>query len=535
MNINQLIVDNNNPGNINGGRGDDVIVGDIGGTVTNVEPGKNYNVALIVDTSGSMDEMSGQTRTETYTETEWVQAGCGGYFRDVEKTREVPVSRMEIVKEALVNLVGQLSEHDGTINVSLIGFATTASTPITIKNLNADNIDTLLTAIDALSADGGTNYEAAFHQAVQWFNGPDATAITADNNYENLTFFLTDGDPTFYVDNEGETRGPGSRTDYDTLKNAVDAFDPLSNISIVHGIGIGNGVNVDYLRFFDNTDSTGMYSVTFGSGKTKKTVTGPSGSVDIVNTADDLGAALEGRSESTELIDLADDSLMGGDGNDLIFADTINTDHLEWTNGGTGESFMQGSHDGMGYQGLVQYLKWAVNNGVNPDSGQLIDYIRNNYVSLIDTLHEDGGSDTLDGGRGDDILISGSGEDLVIGGEGSDILYGGAGADIFKWSLGDEGDEGAAVTDTVMDFNANEGDVLDLSDLLQNREGGDLSDFVRASDDGQGGTVIHISTTGRFAGDNLSAADQLIQLTGVQYDSQIVSQLIQEGRIQVDQ
>lgn len=39
---------------INGGSGDDVILGDKGGTVTTVEPGKNYNIALVVDTSGSM-------------------------------------------------------------------------------------------------------------------------------------------------------------------------------------------------------------------------------------------------------------------------------------------------------------------------------------------------------------------------------------------------------------------------------------------------------------------------------------------------
>ena len=44
----------NGDNTVEGGRGDDVLLGDIGGIKTSVEPGKNYNIALIVDTSGSM-------------------------------------------------------------------------------------------------------------------------------------------------------------------------------------------------------------------------------------------------------------------------------------------------------------------------------------------------------------------------------------------------------------------------------------------------------------------------------------------------
>ncbi|WP_204385386.1 hypothetical protein, partial [Aeromonas veronii] len=35
---------------------------------------------------------------------------------------------------------------------------------------DASNVSNLTNAIDALVANGGTNYEAAFNQAVQWFN-----------------------------------------------------------------------------------------------------------------------------------------------------------------------------------------------------------------------------------------------------------------------------------------------------------------------------------------------------------------------------
>nr|WED70136.1 type I secretion C-terminal target domain-containing protein [Pectobacterium colocasium] len=45
-----------------------------------------------------------------------------------------------------------------------------------------------------------------------------------------------------------------------------------------------------------------------------------------------------------------------------------------------------------------------------------------------------------------------------MGGPGGDTLIGGAGADIFKWQAGDIGN------DVIKDFNAKEGDRIDLSD-----------------------------------------------------------------------
>lgn len=47
-----------------------------------------------------------------------------------------------------------------------------------------------------MSADGGTNYEAAFSKAADWF-----AASTARSNVDakNLAYFITDGKPTYYV------------------------------------------------------------------------------------------------------------------------------------------------------------------------------------------------------------------------------------------------------------------------------------------------------------------------------------------------
>jgi Ca2+-binding RTX toxin-like protein len=70
------------------------------------------------------------------------------------------------------------------------------------------------------------------------------------------------------------------------------------------------------------------------------------------------------------------------------------------------------------------------------------------------------GNDLLDGGAGDDLLDGGPGSDLLFGGPGNDTMVGGEDADRFFFlSLPDRGDQ-------ILDFNADEGDVLDLSSLF---------------------------------------------------------------------
>lgn len=54
------------------------------------------------------------------------------------------------------------------------------------------------------------------------------------------------------------------------------------------------------------------------------------GEVAIVTEASQLTAALQGGSTVTELLAVGNDTVDGGDGNDIIFGDVINTDHLAW-------------------------------------------------------------------------------------------------------------------------------------------------------------------------------------------------------------
>ncbi|CAB3654893.1 retention module-containing protein [Achromobacter kerstersii] len=532
LSTDKLVLGNNN-GNtdLNGGGGNDIIVGDRGGSVTAVEPGKNYNISLIVDVSGSMKDKIGNTN----------------------------MTRIDLLKASLTSLANQLAQHDGIVNVRLIPFADTAKTGVTINNLSASNVKQLLDAIDALSASGNTNYEDAFNKAVSWFNSQVNGGKDAAHNYQNLTFFLTDGDPTRY----GSNGQSGNMKE--VLQSSIDAAKPLvdgsgvlvgGNKVVMYGIGMGAGVNSDYLRFFDNTNATGSGSqgveVSSGCSTSTQYVTGTVGQPQIVNNANELNAALQGGHSSTELAAVGSDTIHGGDGNDIMFGDTINTDHLSWA------GHAQGTHDGQGWQGLVDYLT-AQKGGVAPTTADLFSYLQQNHAEFDkandtrggddflyggkgdDILYGQGGNDYLNGGEGNDILYGGTGNDVLVGGKGNDILVGGSGSDTFKWELNDQGTAAAPAVDRIKDFSnatiANQGDVLDLRDLLQGEHTGTLSQFLEFKKQGND-TVINVSTNGDLQHNvNQKIVLENVDLTnnGALSSAQVINDLLTKGKLIVDQ
>ena len=523
---------------LNGGSGDDIILADQGGYVTTVNPGTNYNIALVVDRSGSMS----------------AQSGSG-------------VNRMQLVKDALVKLANDLEHHDGVVNVSLIGFATHAQAPITFNNLTKDNLSQLIEAINKLTiASGdiaGTNYEAAFNATVKWF-ADQGKATPNGVKFENLTFFLTDGNPTQYYNNGGSVKGPGNDTDYNTMKESVDAFKALSGTSKVHGIGIGTGIDSNILRFFDNTDTVGDGQISFNWGW--DTVTGKVGSIDIVNTANDLEAALKGGSSTSNPAEVGHDTVYGGDGNDIIFGDAINTDHLAWAGNPAG------SHNGGGLDSLKDYLK-AV-DGVAPTNERIYEFIKQNPGQFDAAGDTRGGNDELHGGKGDDIIYGqggndvlwgddgndklyggtgndelhgGAGNDILVGGKGNDTMWGDGGSDTFKWQLGDQGTTAQPAIDTIKDFSkasvADGGDVLDLKDLLVGEKDGNLSQYLNFKQDpaNSNNTLIEINTQGKLA---TQGADQKIVLENVDLthdangqamsNQAIINDLLLKSKLNVD-
>jgi len=116
--------------------------------------------------------------------------------------------------------------------------------------------------------------------------------------------------------------------------------------------------------------------------------------------------------------------------------------------------------------------------------------------------YEDGSSSQVvdawfayQGGAGVDkgLTLRGTdGSDVMAGGSGNDELYGGTGADTFLFQTIAEG------VDTIKDFNAAEGDKLDLSNVLTNYDPVThaITDFVFATETDDGKTILSVNTDG---------------------------------------
>ncbi|HEY1026178.1 MAG TPA: tandem-95 repeat protein, partial [Pseudomonas sp.] len=170
-------------------------------------------------------------------------------------------------------------------------------------------------------------------------------------------------------------------------------------------------------------------------------------------------------------------------------------------------------------QELVQTdTGWALHTIGTTNGGDASDLINGSKYS--DILNGGNGHDVLYGNAGHDLLNGGDGNDLLIGGLGNDTLTGGAGADTFMWKAGDFGN------DVIKDFNATEGDRIDISDLLPDTaNANNLLDYLKVD---TATNTLQVSTTGDVA----NSVDVTIKLEGVnlsQYgstSSQIVNSLV---------
>ncbi len=538
--------------------GDDIIIADTAGL--HMTAGQNYNLAFIVDTSGSM--------------------GTNG----IEATK---VSLATVFQTLLANAkTGAV----GTVNVLLVDFATQVKSSVAVT-LNDAGLKTLLGSLGTLSAEGGTNYEDAFKTTANWFQNLKSAGVTGSNQ----TFFLTDGQPTYFqtgeqtnptlanstvkldtllsnisykmgdtvsnyqldtnnrvsIDSSGkltaETRsfdllsfsykwsavttgniraegnggyelstraGTGSSTTSDTLSNATSSFALLAALSAVEAVGIGTDISSSDLKPFD-TDGV------------------PQTNVDATKLAD----AILGHTDATIA---GADRIDGGDGHDIIFGDLVSFDSIP----------------GSGIEAVQAFV--ATKLGVEAsavDAKIMHQYISEHYTEFDmsrandgadtllggggnDIIFGQGGNDYIDGGKGNDILLGGMGNDTLLGGEGNDLLFGGAGndtliggkgndiltggtgADTFVWKAGDTGQ------DVIKDFKFSEGDRLDLSDLLQGERGTTIDNYLKITTVGSDST-LQISTEGKLnASGGLANADVSIKLEGVNWSNTSINSLI---------
>jgi len=149
--------------------------------------------------------------------------------------------------------------------------------------------------------------------------------------------------------------------------------------------------------------------------------------------------------------------------------------------------------------GVPSYINstWiTVNGSANGTSSGDMMVAYTNGVS--DTMFAGGGDDALFGWSGNDNLHGGAGNDALFGEYGADNLWGDAGSDIFVAERSDmDGGYQGKFYDTVKDFNASQGDVLDLSALIDNGSAAQaaINSYVRAVNSG-GGTMLQVKDNG---------------------------------------
>ncbi|NCB21463.1 MAG: Ig-like domain-containing protein, partial [Deltaproteobacteria bacterium] len=467
---------------INGGSGNDVLLGDQGGTSTEFVPGTtptNYDVCIILDTSGSMDDRIGGT------------------------------TRLALAQNALTNLLNDLKDHPGTVNIKLIGFS--SSITIDLEALEGSskyqkNFAKLLAELNDAEASGATNYEAAFTAAASWFAG------NAGNGNTKLTYFLSDGVPTSRDTWYGTTNdGDGSRMSEDEFTEALAQYNSLVAAGVqVNAIGIGTGIDANVLKYFDNTPlpggSVSTSTTTFNGNNYSDTFTytGKAGAVSIVNNAAELTAALnEGTPDElrVNLVSVGKDTVNGGAGNDILFGDAVNANWLlqdtSWTspakatlNPGDSVKIVREYVLATSLQGTTltgAALEAAINEAISRELTEhsMLYGLSETSRGGADTLTGGDGNDMLFGQAGADILDGGAGHDMLVGGSGNDELTGGTGADLFLFHSG----SGA---DIITDYNAAQGDaIVRVGDAAAGDSitGANASDVHRVNDVQQGHNV----------------------------------------------
>lgn len=105
------------------------------------------------------------------------------------------------------------------------------------------------------TSNGGTNYQAGIRTAKELLTSKRAGAMTA-------VIFISDGDPTFYYNPDGYTRGDGNNDGNggaDNLKACLDAAkNEIANLGVNYFYTVGVGKASDYVNLSDLCSASGV-------------------------------------------------------------------------------------------------------------------------------------------------------------------------------------------------------------------------------------------------------------------------------------
>ncbi|WP_146204181.1 VWA domain-containing protein, partial [Prosthecochloris marina] len=386
-------------------------------------------------------------------------------------------TRLEIAQEAVKNLIDEYDKI-GDVKVQIITFSSGAG----LQTYNGDvwlDPDEAEIVIDGLSANGGTNYDAALQEAMDAYG---ESGKLSNPQAQNVLYFMSDGNPTVpswtaYYSDVQHGGGAGNTTEREDgiqldEQAQWEAFLRVEKIDAL-AIGVGSGVSTGDLE---------PIAYNGKEGKDRDAV--------VVQNENDLSDILL----STVDPDSISGNLVKGYGSDEAgYVKSITIDGRTYSydpdgSGGNGSISVSGGTDQSTFNTLTKILTISTSNdgmlAVNMDTGEYVYSSPTTVVTAIYTENiayqitdSDGdvqsatgtiivqpppiigtdGNDTLNGGPysdyikgrdGNDTIYGNDGNDMLIGGDGTDILWGGEGDDILVFDTADTIDGGAG-TDTL--------------------------------------------------------------------------------------
>jgi Ca2+-binding RTX toxin-like protein len=418
--------------------------------------------------------------------------------------------------DTLIGNAGADTMRGGTGNDVYVVDAT-GDVVIENRNEGTDLVNTTLASYRLAS-----NVERLTYTGASTFVGTGnelANIITGGDGTDTLSGSA--GDDTLIGNAGADTLNGGSG--YDTMRGATgddvyvvdatrDSVTELAN----EGTDLVNTTLASYTlgNNVENLTNTGGSTFTGTGNSLANILTGGRGADTLNGQAGD--DTLFGNAGADTLNGgSGDDTMWGGTGNDVYVVDSIGDVVVENANEGTDlvnttlASYTLGND--------VERLTYTGSSAFAGTGNSLANILTGGRGA--DTLSGLDGNDQLIGNAGADLLFGGSGADILIGGAGADTLTGGSEADIFRFLVAGDSGRGSRYADVITDFNATEGDRIDLSGIdarPSTTRTNDAFSFIGSSD-------FHgIAGELRFAGETLYAdlngdrvADIEIVVTGV--------------------
>ncbi len=173
-------------------------------------------------------------------------------------------TRLDVAKASTVSLINSLNANntDEINDMVEISFMTFSNYTNTGRNTtygtwyNGSNMNNLISAVNNLTATGGTNWDDGLHDGTSV-----AEAKTAADNDSTYYIFVSDGNPTYYMNSShtGEHLGNGSSTTNNELNAAYAEADTI-NSNGYHFYGVGAFGDVSNMETLSNRAGGTYYS-----------------------------------------------------------------------------------------------------------------------------------------------------------------------------------------------------------------------------------------------------------------------------------